>query len=280
MKTITFPILVIIISLLSASGTLFGQKKMRADKYLESLPKHLKLEEKTPQKYLMTAEYFNSDIYGNFRSKIKVTGAYTRGLNNGHVRWNNVVISHSNNKSAPYTSSEQQDYMENMTYLPSTDILQESFFKNFSQNANNVFARNLIWDMYAIEGFAWDNFDSLQLNKTSFVENIKGAFEMADIGTYNHDNIELNWLGITTFNNKLCALIEYRSLNNKIALHTNYIKSKGSELYWGKTWISLENKQIEYAEMYSNTLQEIEFQGQTDKLLNSTRRILTVKRFN
>ncbi len=32
---------------------------------LNSLPKHLELKEKTPQKYLMTAEYFNKDIYEN-----------------------------------------------------------------------------------------------------------------------------------------------------------------------------------------------------------------------
>jgi len=56
------------------------------------------------------------------------------------------------------------------------------------------------------------------------------------------------------------------------------MKSKGSEFYWGKTWLSLQNKQIEYAEMYSNTVQEIKIEGLTDKMLASTKRILTLER--
>ena len=37
--------------------------------------------------------------------------------------------------------------MENMTYVPSSDMLKEDAFKDFPASAENVFARNLIWDM-------------------------------------------------------------------------------------------------------------------------------------
>jgi hypothetical protein len=246
--------------------------------YVNSLPKHLKLEEKTPQKYLMTAEYFNKDIYGNPGSKVKVTGEYTRGLDSGYVCWNNAFVSHVNNPSESYQNSVKQDYMENFKYIPSSHLMEESCFINFPNHLDNIFSRNLIWDMMAIEGYAWNYFDALDLNKTYIIPDIRGTFKMADIGVYNHATIELIWIGISMMNNKLCAIIEYRALDNKIELNLKEMKSKGSELYWGKTWISLENKQIEYAEMFSNTIQEIEIQGLPEKMLVSTKRVLSLEK--
>lgn len=277
MKTNSLAIITTTVCLIIFSGSLFSQKTRKVKKYLESLP-NIELEEKSPQRYLMTAEYFNKDIYGNFRSKIKVTGEYTRGLEDNHVRWNNVYISHTKKQTQPYSNSDKQDYMENFTYMPSLDFLEESFFESFDKNNNNVFARNLIWDMSAIELFAWNYYDSMQLNQTFLVSEIQGSFDMADIGTYDHTKIELNWVGIAKMNNKLCAIIEYRALDNKLELHTENMKSKGSEFYWGKTWISLDNKQIEYAEMYSNTIQEMEIAELPDKMLASTKRVLTLER--
>jgi hypothetical protein len=278
MKTKTLTVTVLMASLMIFSGSLYSQKINRIKTYLKSLPKNLKLEEKTPQKYLMTAEYFNKDIYGNFGSKVKVTGIYTRGLKDKYVRWNNAFISKANNHSGPYLDSVKQDYMEGITYNPLAQVLEESFFESFRKHEDNIYARNLIWDMTAIETFAWNYFDSLQLNQTYLVPEIQGAFDMADIGTYDHTKIELNWIGISMMNNKVCAVIEYKALDNKLELHTENMNSKGSEFYWGKTWISLENKQIEYAEMYSNTIQEMEIKGLPDKIMASTKRILKLER--
>lgn len=277
MKTNYYAIILTIVGLIFYSDSLYSRKTFKVKKYLECLP-NIELVEKTPQKYLITAEYFNKDIYGNLGSKIKVTGEYTRGLDSGLVCWNNTYIAHVNNPSESYQERVKQDYMENISYIPSPNVLRESFFKKFSKHKDNVFARNLIWDMMAIEGYAWNYFDSLQLNKTYIIHDIQGSFEMAEIGTYDHMKIELNWVGIAMMNSKLCAIIEYRALDNKLVLHTDMMKSKGSEFYWGKTWLSLENKQIEYAEMYSNTIQEMEIEGLPDKLLASTKRILKLER--
>lgn len=278
MKKKFISIIILTFSLIIQTDNSNCQSPVNYKKYLNNLPKHLELSEKTPQKYLMTAEYFNKDIYGNFRSKTKVIGEYTRGLKDNYVRWNNAFISHSNFQTDTYVDSVKQDYIENITYIPSSGVLEESFFETFEKHNDNVFARNLIWDMIAIEGYAWNYFDSLQLNKTYIVPDIQGSFDMADVGTYDHAKIELNWIGIAMMNNKLCAIIEYRALDNKLEFHINKMKSKGSEFYWGKTWLSLENKQIEYAEMYSNTVQEMEIEGLPDKLLASTKRILKLER--
>jgi hypothetical protein len=98
-------------------SALFSQKSIKVKNFPESLPK-IELDEKTPQKYLMTAEYFNKDIYGNPSSKFKVTGEYTRGLDSGYVCWNNAFIAHVNSPSESYQERVRQDYMENITYIP------------------------------------------------------------------------------------------------------------------------------------------------------------------
>ena len=272
----TTPRIIIILSLVTVLISEVGhcQGKSKVEDYLKNLPKQLKLVENTPQKYLMTAEYFNKNIYGDLLNKVKVTGEYTRGLDSGYVCWNNVFISHTYNPSEVYQENKKQDYMENLKYIPTPRTLQESFFNNFPKDIDNVYSRNLIWDAFTIETYAWDYFDSLQLNKTYVINNIHGSFDLAEMGKYNHSKIELNWIGISLYNNQLCAVIEYRALDNKIELNTNDMKSKGSELYWGKTWISLKNKQIEHAEMYSNTIQELDIKGLTDKMTVCTKRIL------
>ena len=277
MKTISLPFVVAALCLVIFSGASCGHRLQKMKNFSERLPA-IELKEKEPQRYLMTAEYFNKDIFGNQGGKIAVSGEYTRGLDSGYVRWNNVSIVHANNPSEGYGQKVKQEYMENLSYLPSPNLLEAPFFEKFQAHPDNIFARNLIWDMMAIEGYAWNYYDSLQLNVTYKVPDIQGAFDMAEIGTYNHAKITLNWLGVSPKNGKLCAIIEYRALDNKLEMHTETMKSRGSEWYWGKTWISLENKQIEYAEMYSNTVQELEISGLPDKLLASILRILTVER--
>jgi hypothetical protein len=101
---------------------------------------------------------------------------------------------------------------------------------------------------------------------------------MPDVGTYFHKSIQICWTGISVVNGKLCAVIEYRALNNKIELTLDQIKSKGTEQYWGTTWMALDTKLIEYAEMYSGTIQEMEIQGFKDKMLVKTVRVISVER--
>jgi hypothetical protein len=247
-------------------------------KYLTRLPSGKPVDKGNLEKYTMTAVYTNRDLYGNFTGKTKVSGEYSRGLGNSQVKWNNVRIGGSNNPEALFSDGVRQEYMENMTYIPSPEMLKEDTFKNFPRSTENVFARNLIWDMMTIEGFAWDYSDSLQLNRKYIVPDIKGEFNMADIGKYEHASIQLCWTGISLMNNELCAVIEYRAIDNKIEIGMDQIKTRGTEQYWGTTWISLKSKQIEHAEMYGGTIQEIEVTGLKDKFLVKTIRELWVDR--
>lgn len=253
-------------------------QKALTNKYLKEFPKGEVVNDDSPQRYRMTAVYTNRDLYGNFTGKTRVSGDYTRGLENDFVTWNNVFIAGSNSLPEPFPQGTKQEYMENMKYIPSPKMLEKEAFKNFPASTENVFARNLIWDMMAIEGFAWEYSDSLKLNNKLVIKDINGEFNMADIGTYNHAAIELCWTGISLMNNELCAVLEYRAIDNIIEITMDQIKTRGTEQYWGTTWVALKSKQIEYAEMYGGTFQEIKVSGMKDKFLIKTIRELWVER--
>jgi hypothetical protein len=245
-------------------------------KYLTELPEKPALT--GIQKYRMTAVYTNRDLYGNFTGKIKVSGDYTRGLPGDSVTWTNVFISSSNSFEDPFPEGKRQGYMENIKYLPSSKMLEAPAFRNFPLNPENVYARNLIWDMFSAEIFAWKYWDSLELNKPFVIPDINGQFDMAEIGKYSHNKIVLSWQGITLVNGELCAIIDFSAIDNKLELNMDMIKSKGTEQYWGNVQVSLKTGNIEQALLYSGTIQEIEVKGLKDKLLAKTIRELEVTR--
>jgi len=251
--------------------------KVFIDKYLKELPAS-KIMDKSVQKYNMTAVYLNRDLYGNFTSKTRVSGDYTRGFKGDTVCWNNVYISGSQKYEEPFSKGTKVDYIENYRYVPSDDMLKPDAFKNFSPIPENIFARNLIWDMFTLEIFAWNYFDSLKLNQEYIIPDIKGEFDMAEIGKYMHSRIFMKWKGVTEFEGELCAILDFTADDNKIEMNMAQIKTKGTEQYWGSILVSLRTKSIEYAEMYGGTMQEIEVAGMKDKLLIKTIRELEVTR--
>ena len=248
-------------------------EKAVSRKYLNELPK---VHKKTEQKYHMTAIYTNRDLYGNFTGKMKIAGDYTTGLPGDSVKWENVFISSSNNFSDPFPVGIKQDYMENMKYVPSSRMLEKDSFKNFPQKTESVFAKNLVWDMMMIEEFAWEYTDSLKLNKYFIIYPKAASFEMGGVGIYSHNNIQIRWTGISEMNNELCAIIEYRAVDNLLEINMDQIKSKGTEQYWGTTWVSLKTGLIEFADTYSGTIQEIQVKGFDNKFLAKTIREIRV----
>jgi len=246
-------------------------------KYLSELPDHQI--GKTIQKYKMTAVYTNRDLYGNFTGKIKVSGDYTKGLPGDSAAWNNVYIAHSSNEDQPFEGEMKQDYMENFRYVPSGKMVEEKeAFKDFPSSLETVYAKNLVWDMLSFEIFAWNYYDSLKLNKTYIVPDINGQFDIAGVGKYSHKKILIFWKGISEINGELCAIIDFDAIDNKIEFSMNQIKTKGTEQYWGTVMVSMKTKNIESAEMFSGTMQEIEVTGMKDKILVKTIRELEVNR--
>jgi len=269
----------LMMSLLVISPSVLEAQSEKAviKKYLSELPKVQARNE--IQNYRMTAVYTNRDLYGNFTGKTKVTGDYTKGLPGDSAVWNNIFISTSNSISDPFPEGENQEYMEGFKYVPSTKMVTEKdAFRSFPSSPENIFARNLIWDMMSFEIFTWLYYDSLKLNKSYLIPDISGQFNMSEIGVYSHNKILLRWSGITQFDNELCSVIDFTALDNKIELNMDMIKTKGTEQYWGTVLVSMKTKDIEHGVMYSGTIQEIEVNGMKEKFLIKTIRELEVNR--
>jgi len=270
-KTFNTVLIFMIITAMVASA----QTDRVKDKYLSTLPTHLKLKEDTPQRYKITADYFNGDIFGKFMNKTRVTANYTRGFNDDTVKWNNVEISSGDTREGPFVQAAPQAYMENFSYKPSAKMLEASSFSSFPPNS--FYAKNMIWDMLAIESFAWSYFDSLRLNQLFRPAEIKGEIRLAGASTFNNRDVKLQWIGISQMNGDLCALIDYRTFDNPLTVDTEQIKIKGRSHYWGTIWVSLEDKQIEHATLYEDVVMDMQLNGQRNQLLNTVREIVFEK---
>lgn len=159
-------------------------EKYVINKFLTKLPSIKPKQTGKIQKLQMKAIYVNMDKNGNLTGKIKVTGDYTSGLEGGNSQWNNVSIFYSKGDSTKFDEGKKLDYMEGFKYKPSSEMMKESSFSGFPKNIENIYARNLIWDMMAIEDFAWNYTDSLHLNQTFILSKAGYNFEMAGIGDY------------------------------------------------------------------------------------------------
>ena len=268
---------ILILSGILAPALSSGQNpKAVIEKYLTGLPSGKP--ENNISKYRMTAIYINRDLYGKFMNKTQVTGEYTRGFEDHHMQWNNVFIASSNSFSDPFPEGVKQEYMENMKYFPTDNMMKADAYKNFPSNPENIFARNLIWDMMSFEIYSWNFYDSLKLNKHYIINQIKGEFDMAEIGKYNHNKNLVCWKGISEINGELCTIIDFNAIDNIVELTMDQINSKGTEQYWGTVWLSMKTKNIKQAFMYSGTIQEIEVKGMNNKFLVKTIRELYLEK--
>src|SRR5688572_27875323 len=134
LKVMKALVCMLIIFMVSKVHSTVAQQDVIA-KYLNVLPKDLKLKEQNPQKYRITADYFNGDIFGNFMSNIRVSGDYTRGFKDGTVKWHNVKIANGKSYEGLPAKTLSQDYMENFTYAASDKMLEAAYFSSFPPNS-------------------------------------------------------------------------------------------------------------------------------------------------
>ncbi|MEN8118450.1 MAG: hypothetical protein ABFS16_15815 [Bacteroidota bacterium] len=265
MKTI-FLITAILISTIS-----FSQKKIDL-KALETLPADLELKD-VHQKYIITTDHFNGDIFGNFFNKFRVKGEYTRGLDHGKAKWNNVTVAMSMQQDAEFTEGTPLNYMENYTYSPSDDMLKQEAFTDFKEHS--AFAKNLVWDMMGIEVFAWTYWDKLKLNIPYEAKDINGEIDLAGQGSFENKNIIITWTGVSLRNGELCATIQYRTMDNPLEYEEMSMAMKGRSHYWGTIWVSLEDKQVEHANLFEDVVMEMQLSGQPGKQMMNTTRVIS-----
>lgn len=282
MKRLTIAFAILTLTILD--GWALEQPKssasQNADAQLTHLPTDLKLKEDEPQRYRLTFDYLYLDTLGNPTGKERVTGEYTRALPGGKVKWNSVRIAKAKAFDQPFPEGDLQNYMEGFTYQLSSraNMLKKEFFPGFPEI--EIKSKNLVWDMHMIEEFAWDYFDRLELNQSYAIQSQPEDVPLAGAGTFQNRRIELTWVGLSKRNNELCALIQYQALMNKFTTSMMNMTFQGRSHYWGDIWVSLKDKQIEYATLTEDVLVEFKLpgQGQAGKQLTGVLRKGTVEK--
>ena len=268
--------LTLLLALVICSAVTFGQTKKQPDiaGILKSgkLPQNLELKNDL-QKFVVTTDHFNTDIFGNFFNKVRIKGEYTCGLPGDLVKWNNVTVSMAMARKADFGAGNPVGYMENFSYKVSEDMMNPEKFSAFTENS--AYTKNLVWDMMGIEGFAWAYFNELELNKPYKAAMFNGKIDLAGKGSFENKDVLLTWTGITRWSNgEYCAVIEFITMNNPLEYAGEGMSMKGRSHYWGTIWVSVEDKQVKHAVLFEDVVMEILLPGQTTKqVMDATREI-------
>lgn len=158
-------------------------------------------------------------------------------------------------------------------------VVEEKFYANFPDNEVKHLIKTLVWDAIGIETFAWSCFDKLKLNEPYQPSEFSDLIiKMGEWGALKMKGLKLVWSGISRMNGEICALIQYKSLCNPVTSNANNMTINGRSLYWGGIWISLQDKQIEYATMNEDVMMEMNMPGASQKnLLNMQREVIFVR---
>lgn len=227
------------------------------------------LDNRQQHQYLVETDYLNFNIYGDFASRMRISGKYTSGLPDGKVEWADAYLQKSDQPDGPFVSRENLDYVNGFSYTYEQNILAPEFFAGFPNNS--VEAKNLVWDMAGMEFFAWGHTDSLQLNVPYHANQANGPVELAGHGFFDNRDIILTWKGMTTNDNETLAMIDFRTMNNKLEVQVDmgdrHFQTKGRSHYWGTIWLSVDQHCIDRIELFEDVVLEIGWNDQAEKEL-------------
>ncbi len=270
----TTGLLLVFTAVLFTANCTFSQTE-NPSAYLKSLPA-IELDKSQAASYRMITDYCDFDPYGTFRGKNRIAGDLT--YKNDSVQWKNVHVSRSNSLDAEFPQGSRLSYMDNFKYKEGAEILPADFFRENLPEADPL-TMNLVWDVMGFHVFAYDYWNSLKLNEEFKAADINSELEIA-IGTFENRDIRLTWLGVTEMNGELCAILKYSVLNNPLDVEYEHIAMRGRSHYWGEVYVSLSDKQIEYANLTEDILTEMKIKGQENHTTGYTVRYITLSKIN
>lgn len=253
-----------------------AQNAPRAE-FPERLPAGLDLVN-SPRTYEMTTAYYEYDLDAHFLNKRQFVATITRGLPGDSARWDEVYYSESPDSSAPFPAGKELTYLHNYTFKADAGIVNPDFFKNIPEA--NTFVKNLFWDVLGFDVFAYCCWDSLSLNHEYSARDINGEVDLAGIGTFKNNDIKVTWLGESRMNGELCAVIKFSVMNNPLNIKLENMSMSGRSHYWGEVYVSLEDRQIEYAGLSEDVLTNVKLKGMKNDLRGYTVRKIELKKIN
>lgn len=229
------------------------------DKYFKINPSDIKSQNTEIQEYDVTLKWQNLDaISGNKVNCNVVKATYIVGLDNDYVGWKNVTLAQIDDfKQTQYDGTNLPSFNELSYKALDMAFLAEDFYKKIPVEQRDL-AKWLVSDAIQMQGLAWYVFDSLEFNKEfypKFLENHEVKFE--DWVIFSNRYQKLVWSGITGHNDEICAIVKFESTYNPVQIDNEQMQVKGRSLYYGEMWISLTDKQVEYAVMFEDVVMKL-----------------------
>lgn len=241
------------------TNCLFAQKD-GIDKYILLKPLEIKAARTGIQEYDVSLKWQNLDaINGNKINCNAVKATYIIGLENDSVGWKDVSLAQIADFQQNDFNGKSLPLFNGFAYkINDTNFLSEEFYKTIPLEQRDL-AKWLVSDAIQMQGLAWYVFDSLTFNKP-FIPNILNNFDVKfkDWVTFTSRYQKLIWSGITKCNNKVCAIVKFESLYNPLKIDNNQMSVKGRSLYFGEMWISLTDKQVEFATMIEDVVMKLQ----------------------
>lgn len=273
MKTsILFSVVLITFSVATAKA-----QKRKEINYLNQLPKELQLDNSTARSYDMVTDYYDFDLKCNFLRKRRIAGALT--YERDSAQWKDVYFSESRRIDSGFPAGKKIGFLQNFKYHPDAHILTPGFFEDNLPGADPL-VMNLVWDAICFDAMAYSCWDSLKLNEEFRAKDMNFEFTIADIGTFENKDIKITWVGITQINNEICAILKYSVMNNPLDIDYENMQMSGRSHYWGEVYVSLSDKQIEYANLTEDIFTDVKLKWQESSILGYTVRYITLSKVN
>jgi hypothetical protein len=268
-------------ALMLFTNCLFAQKHS-IDRYFLLKPSEIKAGKSGIQKYDVSLKWQNLDaINGNKINCNAVKATYIVGLENDSVSWKDVSLSQINDFQQKSYNGTNLPSFNGFTYkINETNFLKDEFYKTIPLEQRDL-AKWLVSDAIQMQGLAWYVFDSLEYNKPFipiFLNNYDVKFK--DWVTFTNRYQKLIWSGITKYNNEVCAIVKFESLYNPLKIDNSQMSVKGRSLYYGEIWISLSDKQVEYATMVEDVVMKLKSSLFPEEQLIDLQREIVFKKIN
>lgn len=250
------------------------------DKYFKIKPRDIKLQNTEAQEYDVTLKWQNIDpIKDDKISGNAIKAKYSCGLESGLVRWSDVFLYNINNFKQKLENGNRLDAFDNFVYKPNFfSFASEKYYTDIAPHYKEI-ATWFILDAIQMDGISNVFFDSLLLNK-SFYPVILDSFSLkVENGiTFKSQSTKFIWSGITKLNGEICAIVKFESFFNPVSIDVPGYSFQGRSLFWGEIWISLSDKQFEYAEMAEDIIIKLKTSSFPEgKLINMQREIVFEK---
>ncbi len=266
-------IVIVVGAVVAFVGTSTGGEGVESiEGYLRAFPSAVPNGSGEPQTYRLDYHLFNRDVTGATQSRTHITGVYTRRLEDGRMRWNDVEIAGAVGPDAALPPGVPLAAMEGFEYGLNEEIVRESLYERFTDEDIKHLAKSMVWDGAMVEmlDLLLVTFGALRPNEFARVAELEDFdVQMGDWGSLKMRDLRVKWSGVSVMNGEPCAIVLYQSFSNPVDAGP----VKGRSCYWGQFWVSCEDGEIECLTLNEDVILEMPTGADSSTLLNMQREV-------